>query len=168
MPNRPNARWWLLLSILIQLLRGRRFQQRGCPGGQCDVVAASNGSGPSTWVAASVARSSDIGTSVERRPPSPGMHGPSGPVDQRPDRQVYPTEGSDQPSQNGRSFTGSQGQPSAGLLQSFEHPDGRQRINRLVNRHQAPTILVIAAEHTSVYAWSSLARHMRDAVDLRG
>jgi hypothetical protein len=57
---------------------------------------------------------------------------------------VNPTEGSDQPSQNGRSFAGSQGQPSAGLLQSFEHPDGEQKPSKVVTRQQASTILLIA------------------------
>jgi len=44
--------------------------------------------------------SADIARSMERPPSQTGMHGPSGPFDQRPPMQVYPTEGSEKPSQN--------------------------------------------------------------------
>jgi hypothetical protein len=114
--------------------RGRSPEKRLVAMSHGEMVDTSNDSSPSIATAESrpvvlisdVARSTDIATSMERPPSWTGMHGPSGPADQWPPIQVYPMEGSDQPSQNGVSLSGSHGHPSAGPLQSREHPHSEE------------------------------------------
>ena len=91
--------------------------------------------------------SGDIARSMARPPSQIGIHGPSGPVDHWPPTQLYPTEGSDQPSQNGLSLAGSHGHPSAGLSQLRVHPN-TERVPRIAVRRKLLLLMSTSGQYT--------------------
>jgi hypothetical protein len=136
-------------------LNGRPFGRPRVPPGHCEKGESSNVS-PSIAVAESmtaiirsgVPTSGDIARSMVRPASRIGMHGPSGPVDHWPPSQLYPTEGSDQPLQNGLSLAGSHGQPSAGSTQLRAHPH-TEKVPRIAVKRKLFPFMFTADQYSS-------------------